>query len=292
MQLIQILIAFSLLVWAGREERNPSSCPDELRTVLSSPYLMPTILRLGKWYYRNYDVFWEANIRERVIALTFDDGPSTDAYRMPALLDVLAQERVKATFFVLGSRIVTAEERAVVARAFREGHQIGIHGYTHESVTRMSEDRIRFDYRRTIEQIEEAVGTKLSADSWFVRTPWGNLSRRAASVFREMQMVVTQASIVPGEMVLRRSDPERTLFSLRSVYEEPPDKVVPRILKELRPGAIVALHAGQGSDHQKDHVCENADAAETTRRLIPELRKRGYRLATVEELYRLSKLEL
>src|SRR5262245_5425749 len=67
---------------------------------------------------------------ERVVALTFDDGPNPDA--TPAVLDALGAEGVPGTFFVLGRHA----ERwpALVARAAREGHTVGNHGYHHRKL--------------------------------------------------------------------------------------------------------------------------------------------------------------
>ncbi len=61
----------------------------------------------------------------RTIYLTFDDGPS---YYTPELLDVLAKYNVKATFFVTGNH---PEYLDCIGRAYREGHSIGVHSYTH-----------------------------------------------------------------------------------------------------------------------------------------------------------------
>src|SRR5206468_1268071 len=60
-------------------------------------------------------------------AITFDDGPS--ATLTPKLLDILAAHRIKATFFVIGENVV--EHPEIVARAAREGHEIGNHSWSH-----------------------------------------------------------------------------------------------------------------------------------------------------------------
>ncbi|MBR0302844.1 MAG: polysaccharide deacetylase family protein, partial [Clostridia bacterium] len=65
-------------------------------------------------------------VSDSTIYLTFDDGPS---YITPKILDILAKYNVKATFFILN---YSDENREVIARAIREGHTIGIHGYSHD----------------------------------------------------------------------------------------------------------------------------------------------------------------
>ena len=70
----------------------------------------------------------------KYIALTFDDGPSGRFTRR--LLDGLAERDVKATFFLCGYRLEAYPEEG--ARIFREGHEIGIHGYSHKNMGEMS----------------------------------------------------------------------------------------------------------------------------------------------------------
>lgn len=63
---------------------------------------------------------------EKIIYLTFDDGPSVMTDKV---LDVLKENDVKATFFIIGNKIKGQE--AVVKRIYTEGHSIGLHTYTH-----------------------------------------------------------------------------------------------------------------------------------------------------------------
>ena len=65
---------------------------------------------------------------DKVIALTFDDGPSPEC--TAEILDILAENDAKATFFIVGSEIMTEEDAALVKRAYDEGHQLCTHTYT------------------------------------------------------------------------------------------------------------------------------------------------------------------
>jgi peptidoglycan-N-acetylglucosamine deacetylase len=67
----------------------------------------------------------------RRVTLSFDNGPDPDV--TPAVLDILAQRGIKATFFVLGKAIATLAGRALVERTLGEGHRVGNHGYSHET---------------------------------------------------------------------------------------------------------------------------------------------------------------
>lgn len=73
-----------------------------------------------------------------VIALTFDDGPSLrDTGK---LLDLLAAEKVPATFFVLGEQLASGQQRRdITLRAFKEGHEIANHGYSHLTLRKAGE---------------------------------------------------------------------------------------------------------------------------------------------------------
>ncbi len=67
------------------------------------------------------------HVTDQTIFLTFDDGPSATSNQ---LLDVLKAHQVKATFFMLGPQI--KEHPAAVKRLHQEGHQLGLHGITHD----------------------------------------------------------------------------------------------------------------------------------------------------------------
>ena len=91
---------------------------------------------------------------EKTIYLTFDDGPGPYTDR---LLDILAQYGVKATFFVTGEDPDYAD---CIARAYREGHAIGVHTYTHDYGQIYANDQAFFnDFLRTQELIYEQTGS-------------------------------------------------------------------------------------------------------------------------------------
>ncbi len=68
-----------------------------------------------------------ADSSEKIVYLTFDDGPSDRV--TPKILDVLKEENVKATFFVVGKNAVL--RKGILKRAVREGHTLGVHSYSH-----------------------------------------------------------------------------------------------------------------------------------------------------------------
>ncbi len=94
--------------------------------------------------------------KEKQIFLTFDDGPSKITGQV---LDVLKQYNVKATFFVLGSRVDLNPE--LTKRAYLEGHYIANHGYTHKySSIYASTRNVIAEYDKTEQSIQNAIGVK------------------------------------------------------------------------------------------------------------------------------------
>ena len=91
---------------------------------------------------------------EKIAYLTFDDGPSEKI--TPQVLDILKNEEVKATFFLLGSRVELYPD--LVKREFEEGHYIANHGYSHVYTSIYSSAQAVLDeYNKTEEKIKEAL---------------------------------------------------------------------------------------------------------------------------------------
>ncbi|GAA0344784.1 polysaccharide deacetylase family protein [Oceanobacillus sp. FSL W7-1293] len=83
------------------------------------------------------DIFWDAKTEEKVIALTFDDGPHSKY--TPAILDILAEYDAAATFFVLGAHAEKFPD--IIHRQVMEGHEIGNHTYDHTTkLSRLSQE--------------------------------------------------------------------------------------------------------------------------------------------------------
>ena len=128
---------------------------------------------------------------EKVAYLTFDDGPSRDV--TPQILDILKQEQVAATFFVLGSRVELHPE--LVKREFDEGHYIANHGYSHEySQIYQSRDTVFEEYAKTENVIRNALGNQ-NYNSYLFRFPGGSSGGRYASVKAEAKELLTSYGI-------------------------------------------------------------------------------------------------
>ncbi|MDA8262996.1 MAG: polysaccharide deacetylase family protein, partial [Actinomycetota bacterium] len=88
------------------------------------------------------------------VAITFDDGP--DPVSTPVVLDLLARNQVKATFFMLGD--MAKRHRDVARQVAEEGHQVGLHGLYHRNALFRSYPTIGYDLERGKTLVEEASG--------------------------------------------------------------------------------------------------------------------------------------
>ncbi len=199
------------------------------------------------------------NTDERVVALTFDDGPNppyTDR-----LLDILAKHNVKATFFMIGNRIEKHPE--TLQRAIAEGHQIGNHSYSHPVLGFCPPSYIQREIERTDALLRQA-GVK------------GELVIRAPILTR----------FLPVAWVLAKGN--RTHISC-NVWSwdwttQNPDKiaetVVRKVLSSGGTGSIIVLHDGKAENKDADR----SGTVEATDQIITELKQNGYRFVRLSDV--------
>ena len=103
-----------------------------------------------------YDIIYNKviNKENKLIALTFDDGPN---YNTNKVLEALKEHNVPATFFILGNKIKDNEH--ILKRIKKEGHEIGNHTYNHKILTRLKENNITEEIKSTSNLIYEVTGT-------------------------------------------------------------------------------------------------------------------------------------
>jgi peptidoglycan-N-acetylglucosamine deacetylase len=109
-------------------------------------------------------------------ALTFDDGPHP--HGTPAVLEQLAREGVRATFFLVGERVERAPE--LVREIVLAGHEIGLHCHRHRNLLRLAPWQVREDIARARAIIEEASGRRVR----LYRPPYGVLNSSALLLAR------------------------------------------------------------------------------------------------------------
>ena len=114
--------------------------------------------------------------------LTFDDGPHSVS--TPMLLETLDQINAKATFFFLGSNV--RDRRSLCRMVYENGHEIGIHAWTHMRFDRLSMPEIRGQLRRSKALMEDITGHHVR----FVRPPYGMLTPVTLDVCQELDLQV------------------------------------------------------------------------------------------------------
>lgn len=132
------------------------------------------------------------SIEEKTVFLTFDDGPTTTV--TPLILDVLKQENVKATFFVLGNRAKANPD--LIKREFEEGHYIANHGYTHKySQIYQNTQTVMDEYNYTESCIQEALGNP-DYHSRVFRFPGGSYGGYYKNIKSQAKQLLRQNNIV------------------------------------------------------------------------------------------------
>ncbi len=128
---------------------------------------------------------------EKRVFLTFDDGPTTSV--TPYILDLLKQENIKATFFVLGNRAKANPD--LIKREFEEGHYIANHGYTHKySSIYTNTQTVLDEYNYTEERIQEALENP-NYHSRVFRFPGGSVGGYYKAIKKEAKQYLRQNNI-------------------------------------------------------------------------------------------------
>ncbi|TAG64842.1 MAG: polysaccharide deacetylase family protein [Oscillatoriales cyanobacterium] len=194
-------------------------------------------------------IVYQASISDsKVIALTFDDGPTAETLK---ILKILQKHNAVATFFCLGANL--REYPEIAKQVVKAGNAIGNHTWHHfyHNVTeKIASDEID----NTGVHIYRSTGAK----SLLFRPPGGRLNNGFADYAKKKNYVVVMWSIDPKD------------------FSQPPAAAIARtVLSQATSGAIVLLHDG-GGDRQQ--------TVEAVSAIIPKLKQQGYRFVTVPQL--------
>ncbi|MBO4780962.1 MAG: polysaccharide deacetylase family protein, partial [Lachnospiraceae bacterium] len=188
------------------------------------------------------------NPNGKMIALTFDDGPS--ASTTGQILDILDRYGVKATFFLIGQNI-NEGTRAVMQRQNSAGHELANHSYTHSDMTRMSWGSIQDEINRTNNLIKQYTGQTPK----FFRPPYISINN---TMYQAIDLAFVQGAMLNdwdnGTSVQQR---------------------VNNALNAARDGQIIMLHDFEG----------NNQTVQALPQIIEGLQNQGYQLVTLSELF-------
>lgn len=187
---------------------------------------------------------------DKLVALTFDDGPrrgSTDR-----ILNILKQQEVPATFFVVGNRVKA--QPALARRIVREGHQLGNHSYSHPDLRTLDRKSIRREVLQTRNAIRDATGTRTG----WLRPPYGGMDTEAWGEMNRLDQHVVMWDVDPRD------------------WSRPgTKKIVDNVLANVKPGSVVLLHDG-GNDRRQ--------TAAALPVIISRLKAQGYTFVTIQDL--------
>jgi polysaccharide deacetylase family sporulation protein PdaB len=205
-----------------------------------------------RYYESTGEIIWEVPTQQKIVALTFDDGPDPDNTAL--ILDLLKQYNAKATFFAIGEKVSRNPELA--RREAEEGHELANHTYHHLFLNNRSFGKLEKEIVETERVIREATGQKPT----LFRPPGGIYNDRLIALARQHGYVV----------VLWSWQQDTRDWSRPGV-----GKIVSRVLDHLENGNIILLH---------EYVEGGSQTVEALKTILPELNKRGYRMVTVSEL--------
>ena len=189
---------------------------------------------------------------QKLIALTFDDGPRRST--TTRLLDGLAERGVKATFFLIGAQIENNED--VVRRMDEEGHQIGIHTFDHVKLTGLS----RADFDAQVERTRAALKGVLGHNDFLLRPPYGMLDGGVRAM-------------AGCPILLWSIDPE-------DWRDRDGARVAAEVTAQARDGGIILMH---------DIFPESVEAALA---IVDALHAQGYYFCTIAELFAARQIPL
>ena len=185
-----------------------------------------------------------ASFSQKVVALTFDDGPHPVVTKR--ILEILERHNAKATFFMVGERVLY--HPAIVREVFRSGHEIGNHTWSHDNLMELDIDEIEKELSSTNKAIQQIIGKRPSV----FRPPYGSLTDSAR---RQISMQVTFWSV----------------DTLDWKYKDA-DLLLQEVESNVHDGAIILMH---------DIFPSTADGLEG---VLQHLESQGYTFVTVSEL--------
>ncbi|MFJ7827681.1 polysaccharide deacetylase family protein [Psychrobacillus sp. NPDC096623] len=207
-----------------------------------------------KFYEEAGMIIWDIKTKEKVVALTFDDGPHKKY--TTEVLDLLKQYDAKGTFFLVGEQAEKNPE--VVLRMYEEGHDLANHTYTHP-------------YSRNVSKIMKEI--KQTNDTIYSITGF------TPTLFRPVEGQYTDAMIEEivkdGFQVVMWSWHQDT-----QDWKNPGvNKIVNTVLKGTKEGDVILFHDGGGNRSQTVKALE---------KILPELQKQGYKFVTINDLIKLK----
>lgn len=191
---------------------------------------------------------------EKLIALTFDDGPDEDF--TPQILDILKKYNIKATFFVMGQKVGWNPD--IVKRQHEEGHEIGNHTFTHINVSKRGYAEIEKEIVQTQQIVKDTIGEEPK----IFRPPYRAISKNMCDIVKDKHMnIILWSNLDPRD------------WSNPGV-----GNICNTIVNKVQNGSIILLHDYNSVRNSKSQTVQALDE------FIPKLQEKGYKFVTISEM--------
>lgn len=192
----------------------------------------------------------QMNPKKPVVALTFDDGPNSRF--TPQMLDILYENQVPVTFFLVGEKLKGNE--LIVREMAASGHEIGNHTFSHPDLTTLDREQIQLEIRQTEIELKKILpGYQLK----YVRPPYGRYSEKVENT-------------VDNPLILWTVD--------SGDWKDPNEKkIYTAVVEKIQDGDIIVFHD------------DNAQTVAAVENVISELRERDFQFVTISQLYEMKK---
>lgn len=190
-------------------------------------------------------IIYQKYQEKKLICLTFDDGPGEYT---KLLIDGLKQRSVNATFFVLGQNI--SKHTEYIEESYRNGNEIGIHGYSHKLFTKLKNEQIIDEITRASKELYNITGTKPN----LIRVPYGSLNSRVKEVVKSQNLQSILWTVDSRDWKYKNTDKDYNY-----------------VIKKVKGNDIILMH-----DIYKPSVM-------AAFKIIDELSKEGYMFVTISE---------
>ncbi|MDT5271498.1 MAG: peptidoglycan-N-acetylglucosamine deacetylase [Acidobacteriota bacterium] len=192
------------------------------------------------------------NTSQRLVALTFDDGPTRD--KTAEVLRLLREKNARATFFVTGAEL---EQNMSLGRDIvAAGHELGNHSYSHERMIFVTPSYVR----REVEQTDELIRAAGYTGPIHFRPPYGKKLLALPFYLSRHDRTTITWDVEPDSILAADADAEA---------------ITRHVLKRTRPGSIILLHVMYPS---------RVETMRAVPLIIEGLERAGYRFVTVSEL--------
>ena len=210
-------------------------------------------------YEETGEIMWEIKTKEKVVALTFDDGPHKKY--TAEILDVLQKYNAKATFFIVGENAEKNPE--LILRQYNEGHEIANHTYTHPQSLKTTLPQLELELKQTDDLIFSITGY------------YPELFRPVEGQYTDQ--MIQNISNKGYQVVMWSWHQDTEDWRSPGVH-----RIEKKVLDGVEPGNIILFHDGGGNRSQTVKALDN---------IMEKLEKQGYKFVTVSDLIKIKKAE-